>query len=248
MLKIKNITIVYFVTIWFLYNASIISPLFFWIAIPAYLIIPIFASIFIQANLYLNAICRGPKNVNQIVLSFNLSEPDDKWLRLNEILDRQKVHAVFFVTGKSVEKAPGLIKTLVDSGNQIGSHYLDVTGKFGFFSAKRLLTEMNETEELIFNATEKEIQYFRPPFGITNPALRKAIDVIGYQVVGWTKIITITGDLKSDIQTSGIKNGSIIRIDFKGNSIPPAFENFIISLKGKFNIVTLDKLIQPKID
>jgi len=247
MLNIRNITIFYFITLWLFFNTSIFGPLFYWIAVPAYLIIPFLASLFIRANLYLKAICKGPKDRNNVVISFNLAEPDKKWSRLGEIIDKHKVPAIFFVTGKVVEKSPELVTKLADAGNLIGSHSYSVSGKFGFYSARRLLTEWHETEELIFQATGKEVIYFRPPYGITNPAVRKAAEVIGYQVIGWSKRVKISDNSITDIPVTGIQNGSIIRIDFTGEQIPESFEKFLVALQKSFSIVSLDELINTEI-
>ena len=247
MLNIRNITIFYFITLWLLFNTSIFGPLFYWIAVPAYFIIPFTASFFICANLYLKAICKGPKDSNNVVISFNLAEPDTKWNHLGEILDKHKVQAIFFVTGKVVEKLPELVAKLADTGNLIGSHSYSASGKFGFYSARRLLTELHKTEELIFQVTGREVFYFRPPFGITNPAVRKAAEVIRYQVIGWSKRIEISDNSIADIPVTGIQNGSIIRIDFTGEQIPESFEKFLIALKKSFSIVSLDELINTEI-
>jgi peptidoglycan/xylan/chitin deacetylase (PgdA/CDA1 family) len=247
MLNIRNITIFYFITLWLLFNTSIFGPLFYWIAVPAYFLIPFTASFFMCANLYLKAICKGPKDRNNIVISFNLAEPDKKWSRLGEILNKQKVPAIFFITGKTVEIVPELVAKLANAGNLIGSHSYAVSNKFGFYSARRLLTDLHNTEELIYQATGKEVFYFRPPFGITNHAVRKAVEVIQYQVIGWSKRIKFLDNSIADIPVTGIQNGSIIRIDFTGDQIPESFEKFLIALKESFNIVSMDELINPEI-
>jgi peptidoglycan/xylan/chitin deacetylase (PgdA/CDA1 family) len=248
MLKVRNITIVYFVALWFIYNTSIFDPLIFWIALPAYLIIPVTASFFICANLYLKAICKGSKEKNNIVISFNLAGPGEKWVQLNEILKRNKIPAIFFVTGETAESSPGLVTKLAESENLIGNLSFNTSGRFGFYSARRLLTELHNTEEFIYQATGKEVQYFRPPLGITNPAVRKATEVIRYQVIGWSKRIKVTDDLFKEIPVTGIKNGYIIRVDFTGNKIPESFNKFLIALKETFNIVPLNELINSEIE
>jgi len=159
------------------------------------------------------------------------------------MLNKHKVPAFFFVTGNTVESEPDLIKKLSDSGHSIGNHSYSLSRKFGFYSAKRLLTELHKTEELIYKATGVEVEYFRPPYGITSPALRKAAHVIQYHVIGWNKLVTMTDHPLKEITTAGIKNGSIIRIDFKGDKIPDSFEKFLMALKSKFTIVPLNELI-----
>jgi peptidoglycan/xylan/chitin deacetylase (PgdA/CDA1 family) len=248
MLKVRNITIVYFVALWFLYNTSLVDPLFFWIAVPAWLLLPISASFFICANLYLKAICKGDQGIDNVSISFNLLEPDEKWNRMNEILNHHKVPAIFFVTGNLVESKPELVTKLSDSGHIIGSHSYSVTGKFGIQSAKRLLSDLDKTEELIYEATGKDVHYFRPPRGITNPAVRKATEIMNYRVIGWNKRVQISDESLSDIPVSGIRNGSIIRIDIHGRQVPESLEKFIVSLKEYYNVVPLDELINPVIE
>jgi peptidoglycan/xylan/chitin deacetylase (PgdA/CDA1 family) len=245
MLNVRNITIVYFVALWFLYNTALIDPLFFWIAVPAWVILPVSASFFICANLYLKAICKGNKNVNHVSLSFNLTEPAEKWRHLNDILNKHKIPAIFFVTGSAVASEPDLVKKLFDSGHSIGNHSYSLSRRFGFYTARKLLTELHHTEELIYEATGNEVQFFRPPYGITNPAVRIATHVIQYQVIGWNKLITITNHPFKEITPAGIKNGSIIRVDFNGDNIQDSFEKFLIALKAKFTIVPLNELIKP---
>ncbi len=246
MLTTRNITLVYFVCLWFLYNTNLVDPVFFWIAVPAWIILPVTASFCICFNLYLKAICRGDKNINHISLSFNLTESNEKWSRINDILNKYKIPAIFFVSGTAVESQPELIAKLARCGHLIGNH--SYSKRFGFQSAKSLLTEWDNTEEMIYEATGKDIQYFRPPHGITNPAVRKASEVIGYTVIGWSKKLKIAENSNQPIPVSGIRNGSIIRVDISGSHIPDSFEKFLISLKENFSIVPLNELINPGIE
>jgi peptidoglycan/xylan/chitin deacetylase (PgdA/CDA1 family) len=89
---------------------------------------------------------------------------------------------------------------------------------------------------------------FRPPYGVTNPNLAKAIKAGGYTPVGWNvrSMDTVIKDEKKllDKINKGIKPGAVFLFHDTSRAIAAILPEFIQEVKKRgYNIVPLDKLL-----
>jgi peptidoglycan/xylan/chitin deacetylase (PgdA/CDA1 family)/archaellum component FlaC len=102
------------------------------------------------------------------------------------------VKAVFFVLGYRLDKTgKSVIEYSFNEGHQIGVHgYYHATedGKpFTAVSLQDTLKQIAKVKKLIIDATGKEPEFFRPPYGIISPeALKSIISEDKLIPVGWT--------------------------------------------------------------
>jgi len=246
MLNVRNITFAYFAVLWILFNFSSLHYSFYIIASVIYFIIPVTASLSICSNLYLKVICNWKTEKDEVVLSFNLSEKTDMIDKVLEILKNHNVQTLMFCTGELLQDIPDLTDKMKESGNAIGNLSWSVSRKFGFLYPKNLINELARTEELISNTDEESIKYFRPPYGVTNPSVKKATQIMSYVVIGWNwwvKPNNINSNQNIDRQISRMKKGSIIRIDITNDLDISNLDKFISSLAKRFSIVDMDEII-----
>ena len=109
---------------------------------------------------------QGSTDVNQVAITFD----DGPYLlteKYIEILQAYDVQATFFMIGVQVEKYPDDAKMIIDNGYEIGIH------SYGH----KQLTRMNQgameddfrkSLTAVRNLTERDIRFFRPPFGDFN--------------------------------------------------------------------------------
>jgi len=93
--------------------------------------------------------------------------------------------------------------------------------------------ELVKTNNVIKSITSEEVVLFRPPFGITNPNIKKTLKKLAMTSVGWDirSLDTITKDAKklSNRVVKGInKGGSIILFHDRCESTLAILENIII--------------------
>jgi len=102
---------------------------------------------------------------NQVALSFD-DGPDPKWTpRILDILKRKGAHATFMLIGEEAQQNIGLMKRIVNEGNEIGNHtytHPDISE----ISPQRLDMEINLTNRLFAAKLGLQPLYFRPPYDI----------------------------------------------------------------------------------
>lgn len=193
-----------------------------------YLIILVLGVIKIQWNFFLKSMHTLPvlyyefKNghINlanrhkQIVLTFDDGPNGVLTPKVLDILKSAKVPAVFFLIGKEVAANANITERIIAEGHQIGNHSYDHGFNFDWQSSKSMLAEIMQTNELIHTITNTSTSYFRPPYGVTNPNLAKAIQAAGMKSIGWSvrSMDTVAKDGDKLLQTieKKVKTGSII--------------------------------------
>ncbi len=246
MLNIKNITFAYFAALWVLFNFSSLHYSFYIIATVFYFIIPVTASLSICSNLYLKVICKWKTEKENIILSFNLVSGKKKVYKVIAILKKHNIKTIVFCSGQMLESSPELVDKLKKSGNTIGNFSFSVSKKFGFLSPKKLINELSKTEDMIYSSNDEDEKYFRPPFGITNPSVKKATEIMNYRVIGWNNWIRLDNSAsgqKIEKIISGIKRGSIIRIDISDDLNLTALDEFISKLLKNFSVIDINEMI-----
>ena len=90
------------------------------------------------------------------------------------------------MSDRRVLKHPALIERMDKEGHIIGSHSFSHHFFFDLFSAKRMEEELMKTEKLVQRIIHKKIRLFRPPYGVTNPVLARALRKMNYHIIGWS--------------------------------------------------------------
>jgi peptidoglycan/xylan/chitin deacetylase (PgdA/CDA1 family) len=108
--------------------------------------------------------------------------------------------------------------------------------------------ELAMTDDAIQGITGCKPHLFRPPYGVTNPNVRKAIINGNYIPVGWSvrSYDTIIKDEKKLLQrvTHNIQRGDIFLFHDTGKTTLNILPTFIQHLQQKgYDIVRLDKLL-----
>ncbi len=140
----------------------------------------------IQLNLFLENENEGDARFNEIALSFD-DAPDTEILP--QILSRLKQHnieTVFFIIGSKAEPHAEVLKQIHQAGHIIGNHSYTHLPNFPLMTTASIISELERTNKVIEEACGKKAHLFRPPFGVTNPRIAKAVKKLGMQSVGWS--------------------------------------------------------------
>ena len=163
------------------------------------------------------------------------------------LLKKYNAKATFFCIGKNIKSNPSLIKKIIDDGHTIGNHTYTHSNLIGFFNKKRMLKEIDETNKEIYKITNNNMMFFRPPFGVTNPIIAKAIKETGHKVIGWN-IRTYDTIIKNPDRifnriSRKINPGSVILLHDKSDTTIKLLEMILIFLrKNNYESITIDKL------
>lgn len=185
---------------------------------------------------------------NQIALTFD-DGPSDNSLKILEILKKHQVKATFFCIGHRVDERPDIVKKIIDEGHTIGNHTYSHAQNMGFFSSKTMLREIESCNRAIAAATGKTPHFYRPPFGISNPNIKKAIRITEMQPIGWSvrsfdALLTSKELIYKNIIRQ-VKSGDVILLHDDRVLTQEVLERLLIFLKEKnYNLVTIDQLFK----
>ncbi|MEV7869546.1 bifunctional polysaccharide deacetylase/glycosyltransferase family 2 protein [Streptomyces sp. NPDC088124] len=105
-----------------------------------------------------------------IVLTFD-DGPDPEYTeKVLKILNDQDVPGTFFLIGSMVSRYPGVVRDMVDQGNEVGIHtftHVDLS----YQSAARVKREIAQTQLALAGAAGITTTLFRAPYSSTNDAI-----------------------------------------------------------------------------
>ncbi|MWB93865.1 polysaccharide deacetylase family protein [Flavobacterium sp. GA093] len=139
----------------------------------------------ISSNYHVKAYCHNPlETEKKIALTFD-DGPSILTLEILEILKKYHAKATFFCIGKNVETHPEIIKQIIAEGHLVGNHSYHHSKFFDFYNARQIESEITQTDLVLEKFTSKKINFFRPPYGVTTPSIRRALKITGHKVIGW---------------------------------------------------------------
>lgn len=140
---------------------------------------------FIQLRFFVPSRISGPAAGNCIALSFD-DGPADYTADILDILQLENVPAGFFAIGHRVIADPETVRRWDAEGHLIGNHSFSHSFNFDWKTARAMQEELVATNAAIEAACGRKPLLFRPPYGVTNPALAKAVCRTGMISVGWS--------------------------------------------------------------
>lgn len=210
----------------------------------------VFASGYICSNIYLHVLCKGQKKSNEICITFDDGPHEIITPEILTILDKYNVKATFFCIGEKLKKNKNLVNLIDKKGHIIGNHSWSHSWFFNFKSSTKLIGEITKTDLEIHNIINKTPLLFRPPYGVTNPPLAKALKQTDHTAIGWT--IRSMDTVKSERKVFNrlkrkLKPGSIILFHDNQQTTLSLLGKFIeYSEKKGMKFVNLDELLQLK--
>lgn len=107
-----------------------------------------------------------PPPGRRVALTFD-DGPDPRWTpKIAAILRREHVPATFFVIGSQAARNPGIVRTLVRDGDELGNHtFTHVALSNGPSWQRRLQLEL--TEAVLVGITGRYTRLVRPPYSAT---------------------------------------------------------------------------------
>lgn len=186
-------------------------------------------------------------NNGKKLIAFTFDDgPSDYTNELLDILDENNSSATFFMIGSKMNDYKDLINRINNSNSEIGMHgfsHKDLTS----LNEDELLNELNTTNIIFNEITEKSIEYLRPPYGKYNESVLN----LGYKIILWN-IDTKDWLLKDSrkIYNNVIKNacdGCIVLMhDIYGETID-ATKKLIPALNQLgYDVVSISKLLENK--
>jgi peptidoglycan/xylan/chitin deacetylase (PgdA/CDA1 family) len=162
-------------------------PDYIYILLPVvYLLLLSYGCYYVGSNFFIPVICSAQTNKKVIALSFDDGPTAENTLQILQILKDINAEAAFFYIGSRIAQNKAILKQAYDEGHLIGNHTFSHHFWFDMFSAKKMLADMQMMDKAMNSVIGKTPKLFRPPYGVTNPNLKKAIIQGNYIPVGWS--------------------------------------------------------------
>lgn len=219
----------------------------FWIYLFCFLMfsaIVIWGSFDIGLGYFVHSITHKRTKIKEVALTFD-DGPTEFTPKFLDLLKENNIKATFFCIGKQIEKYPETFQRIIDEGHAVGNHTYSHSNQTGFLSASKMVEEIKKCDELMLQTGKLETLLYRPPFGVTNPNIAKAIKLTGKKSIGWNvrSLDTITENENKIYRkvTKGMKKGSIILLHDTSEKTYNVLVNLLVFLKReKYSTFTIE--------
>lgn len=238
MLKFWPTTITFILGLiaFFIFQSS--NHLSFWyliIWIKLFAIIQFCGAYFIGLNFHLTSINSLNTTEKKVLLTFD-DGPHTNTAKVLEVLKRHDVKAIFFVIGKNIKGNEAILKQIVADGHQIGNHSFSHHNFIDVWGTKKVTGDFDSCQKLI-EQYQFQSKLFRPPYGVTNPNIAKALKQLNLQSIGWN-VRSYDTSIKDVEKTkervlSQLKPGAIVLLHDRLDFMPELLETLIPAIKEK---------------
>lgn len=192
-----------------------ISPYFFILLIVLWLSYITIGAFRMRAEIFLPAICSLPQvSKTNLFLTFDDGPHPLYTPQILDTLKLSKATAVFFCIGKNIALYPDLVKRIVAEGHIVANHSYNHSNLIGIYPTAKVIAEIEQTEQAITACIGSSLRLYRPPFGVTNPNIARAVKALDMKAVGWNvRSFDTVSTNKIEVLnriTLGLKNGDIL--------------------------------------
>jgi peptidoglycan-N-acetylglucosamine deacetylase len=214
----------------------------------AYSLILFRGCINVSSDFFIPIICKADTDKKEIAISFDDGPAENYTTQILEILKSNDVKATFFCIGNRITGNETILKQIHYDGHIIGNHSYSHHFWFNMYAAKKMQNDLKQMDLEMERVTGLKPKLFRPPYGVTNPNLAKAIKNGGYIPVGWSvrSLDTVAKDEQQFLNkiNAEIKPGAVFLFHDTCEITLNVLPKFIQEVKNRgYNIIPLDKLL-----
>lgn len=154
-------------------------------ALAAFLGFMFWASASIRAGVYLKAFCGERTDEKVVYLTFDDGPSEESTQKVLDVLENRGARATFFLIGANVPGNVQTVRRILSGGHGIGIHSYSHANRFPLLSVKKMTEDVEACRTLLENVSGRRVRFFRPPFGVVNPAVASVVKRCGLVTVGW---------------------------------------------------------------
>jgi peptidoglycan/xylan/chitin deacetylase (PgdA/CDA1 family) len=208
-----------------------------------FLLVEFLGAYLIGLNFHVNSQNKLSGNSKKVVLTFDDGPHHPNTSKVIDVLEKHNIKAIFFIIGKNIGGNEPIIHDLISKGHLIGNHSYSHHKWIDLWSYKKICADFELCQTKLKNQGISS-NLFRPPYGVTNPNISKAIKKLNLNSIGWNirSYDTSTKDLaviKKRILRR-LKPGAIILLHDRLNYAPELLEELITEIKNQGYEFTVD--------
>ncbi len=128
----------------------------------------------------------GPAGDGSAAITFDDGPHPEHTPRVLDVLARRGVKATFFLIGRLAQRCPELVRRIAEEGHTIGNHSFEHSDPEQT-TARALLDEVRQTDELLAGLVGPRARLFRPPKGRLTLVKLWGLWCAGQTVVLWNR-------------------------------------------------------------
>lgn len=163
-----------------------ISFLFYFLPVLAWSALVFYGCYRVDSGFFIEIKCKGDSSAKLMALTFDDGPSAQITPGILDILNEQQVKATFFCIGRNIEGNEALIKRMHAEGHTIGNHSDSHAFWFDMFPVSKMMADLSQFDWKIKNVLGMRTRMFRPPYGVTNPTVKKVILQGNYFPIGWS--------------------------------------------------------------
>ena len=213
----------------------------------AYSLVVFYGCYYVGSGFFIKIICAARTDKKEIAISFD-DGPVASTTEIIRLLREDGIKATFFCIGSRIAGNEAILAQLKEEGHIIGNHSFSHHFWFDLFSSRKMLDDLKQMDGEVERVTGLRPKLFRPPYGVTNPNLKKAIIEGGYTPVGWSvrSMDTVIQDEDKLLRkiTGSIRPGAVFLFHDTSRTMINVLPRFIQEVKNRgYQVVSLDKLL-----
>lgn len=239
MLKFWPTTIVFIIgVVAFFYFHQTYVITYWWLIlwIHLFLLVQFCGAYFISLNFHLESVNSLKGNTQTVMLTFDDGPHPNVTPEVLNVLSRHNVKAVFFLIGENIPGQEGIVKQIIAQGHRIGNHSYSHHNLIDLWSTNKVTADFDQCQKLI-TQFQPQSKLFRPPYGVTNPNIARAVKRTGLQSIGWNirsydTSIKDVAKIKARV-LSQLKPGAIILLHDRLDFMPQLLDELIPEIKAR---------------
>lgn len=210
----------------------------------------IWGSFDIQLRYFVNSFTHKRTKIKEVALTFD-DGPTEFTPKFLDLLKENNTKATFFCIGKQIEKHPEIFQRIIAEGHSVGNHTYSHANNTGFLLTSKMIEEIEKCDEIMLKFGNIKTNLYRPPFGVTNPNIAKAIRKTNKKSIGWNvrSLDTVIENEKKIYHriTRNLQKGSIILLhDTSEKTYKVLVELLLFLEREKYSTFTIDSMIKFK--
>jgi peptidoglycan-N-acetylglucosamine deacetylase len=220
----------------------------YWMGVILYLSVLFCGSYFIRWNFFFKSVNQGNTSEKHIALTFDDGPDPVNTLKILALLKERNAEAAFFCIGQKIPGNENLLQKIIQQDHIIGNHSDSHHVLFDLYRSSTMLADMQKMNERCREATGLSPRLFRPPYGVTNPNLKKAVEKGRFTSIGWSirSLDTVIKDEKRLLNKilAALKPGGILLLHDTSATTLSILPELLEKIHEQgFKIIRLDKML-----